>query len=51
MCEKCQAIDERIKHYLAISKRVTDQRTLDGIKSLVEEMEAHKKALHPEPSE
>jgi hypothetical protein len=48
MCEKCQAIDERIKHYTALSTRVTDKQTLDGIKNLIEGLEAQKKALHPD---
>jgi hypothetical protein len=48
MCEKCKAIDERIRHYLTLSSQVTDQQILDGIKRLIEEMEAQKKALHPE---
>jgi hypothetical protein len=48
MCEKCQAIDERIRHYQTPATLVTDQQTLDGIERLIEELEARKKALHPE---
>ena len=48
MCEKCDALDERIRKYQAMAARVLDQQTLDGIKHLVQEMEAQKKALHPD---
>ena len=48
MCEKCVAIDGKIEHYRNLSSLITDQRTLEGIKHLIAQMEAEKQALHPE---
>ena len=48
MCEKCVEIDGKIEHYRNLSSLVTDQQALDGIKLLVAQMEAEKRALHPE---
>jgi hypothetical protein len=48
MCEKCAELDSKIEHYQRMASRITDQRTLDGIKKLVEQMKAQKAALHPE---
>ena len=48
MCQKCNAIDGEIAHYLTIAGRISDQRTLDGINELITEMmQARKAALHP----
>jgi hypothetical protein len=51
MCNKCAELDERIRHYRGIASRITDQRTIDGIKRLIADMEAKKKVLHPEQPE
>jgi hypothetical protein len=48
MCDKCKPLDDRLARYRALGKRVTDQQTLEGIKRLIEDMEAQKKVLHPE---
>jgi hypothetical protein len=48
MCEQCVEIDKKIEHYRVIASRVTDQLVLDGIKELIERMQAQKSALHPE---
>jgi len=48
MCEKCIPIDGKLASYRALSGRISDQQTLDGIKRLIEKLEAQKKALHPE---
>jgi hypothetical protein len=48
MCEKCVELDGKIEHYEEMSARITDQRTLDGIKGLIKRMRAEKAALHPE---
>jgi hypothetical protein len=47
MCEKCKTLDDRIARYRALVQRVTDQQTLEGIKRLIEDMEAQKRTLHP----
>jgi hypothetical protein len=48
MCEKCVEIDHKIEQYARIARSVTDQLTLDRIKSAVVEMTAKKVALHPQ---
>jgi hypothetical protein len=48
MCEKCAEIDKKIEHYKNLSFLITDQRTLDGIKQLIGQLEAEKAAMHPE---
>jgi len=48
MCEKCVEFDEKIEDYRRLSSRITDQATLNGIKELIERMQAQKAALHPE---
>ena len=47
MREKCDEIDRKIEHYRFMATRVTDQPVLDGIKHLIERMQAQKVALHP----
>jgi hypothetical protein len=51
MCEKCVELDVKIEHYRSLSSRITDQPTLDGIKKLIEQMQAQKASLHPEQSQ
>jgi FAD/FMN-containing dehydrogenase len=51
MCEKCVELDGKIEHYQRLFSRITDQLTLDGIKKLIEQMQAQKAALHPEQSQ
>jgi hypothetical protein len=48
MCERCREIDKKIEHYHILTSRLTDQRTLDGIKELIERAKVQKAALHPE---
>jgi hypothetical protein len=48
MCEQCVEIDKKIDHYRVMASRITDQPLLDGIKELIERMQAQKLALHPE---
>jgi hypothetical protein len=48
MCEQCVEIDKKIEHYRSVASRITDQQTIDGIKGLIERMQAQKLALHPE---
>jgi hypothetical protein len=49
MCEKCSEIDNKICHYRDIASRVVDLQTLDGIESLVAELEQQKLAFRCEP--
>jgi hypothetical protein len=51
MCDKCVELDGKIEHYQRLSSTITDQRTLDGIKELIERMKAQKAALHLEQKE
>ncbi len=48
MCEKCAEIDKKIDHYKNLSFLIADKQAVDGIKQLIEQMEAEKAALHPE---
>ena len=48
MCEKCVELDSKIEHYQRMAFRITDQAMLDGIKQLIERMQAEKAAFHPE---
>jgi hypothetical protein len=50
MCEKCAELDSKIEHYRFMASRITDQAMHDGIKELIEQMQAQKVALHPEQS-
>jgi beta-phosphoglucomutase-like phosphatase (HAD superfamily) len=47
-CEQCVESDKKIDHYRQMASRMTDQPLLDGIKELVERMQAQKVALHLE---
>ncbi|MEA3159449.1 MAG: hypothetical protein QOD95_997 [Gammaproteobacteria bacterium] len=47
MCEKCVELDGKIEHYRVLASCTTDQPILDGIKELIEQMQAQKVALHP----
>jgi hypothetical protein len=51
MCERCVELDKKIEHYRVMASRITDQPVLDGIKHLVERMQAQKVALHTERAE
>jgi hypothetical protein len=48
MCDQCFEIDKKIDHYRTLASLITDQLMLDGIKQLIERMQAQKAALHPE---
>jgi hypothetical protein len=48
MCEKCAELDSKIEHYRFLASRITDRPMLEGIKELIERMQAQKAALHPE---
>jgi hypothetical protein len=51
MCDKCIELDAKIENYQRLSSTITDQRTHDGIKELIERMQAQKAALHPPQTE
>jgi hypothetical protein len=51
MCDKCVELDGKIEHYQRLSSTITDPRTLDGIKELIERLKAQKAVLHPEQTE
>jgi hypothetical protein len=51
MCEKCVELDSKIEHYRLLASRITDEPILDGIKDLIERMQAQKVALHAEQAE
>ena len=51
MCDKCVELDRKIEHYRLLASRVTDQPTIDGIKKLIERMQAQKLAASSRASE
>ena len=48
MCEKCKAIEDQTARYRRLAAQVSDSQTLEGIAQLIAELEAQKRALHPE---
>ncbi|WP_426615243.1 hypothetical protein [Bradyrhizobium sp. McL0616] len=48
MCEKCKPIEDRIAHYQMLRTLISDRQTLDGIASLIAELEEQKRKLHPD---
>ena len=44
---RCVELDGKIEHFQRLASRITDQATLDGIRELIERMNAEKAALHP----
>jgi len=51
MCEKCVELDSKIEHYRLLASLITDEPILDGIKHLIERIQAQKVALHQEQAE
>jgi hypothetical protein len=51
VCAQCIEIDKEIEHFRFMASRITDQQLLDGIKTLIERMQAQKVALHPEQTD
>jgi hypothetical protein len=48
MCDKCAELDEKIEHYRGLMPRITDPQTTEGLRKLIDDMQAQKAALHPE---
>ncbi len=48
MCERCDELDGKIDNYQRLSRMIDDKAVLDGIKQIIEQMNAEKAALHPE---
>jgi len=48
MCDKCAELDEKIEHYRGLRPRITDPQTTEGLRKLIDDMQAQKAALHPE---
>jgi hypothetical protein len=48
MCDKCEQLDKKIEHYQKLLWGISDQLTVDRIKSLIADLRAQKAALHPE---
>ena len=51
MCDRCVELDSKIEHYQRLRSGITDQATLDGIRELIERMEAQKAALHSDQTQ
>jgi hypothetical protein len=49
MCDKCIELDRKINRYRQITERVLDPLLAEGVGKLIEQVEAEKAALHPEP--
>jgi hypothetical protein len=50
MCEKCVTIDKKTEHYERLCLSISDQLTIERIKTLIAEMKAEKAGFHPESS-
>jgi hypothetical protein len=48
MCDKCAPLDKKIEHYQKLFLGIDDHATIDGIKSLIADLQAQKAVLHPE---
>jgi hypothetical protein len=48
MCEKCVELDDTIDRFERLSRMITDEQTLRGLKQAIGRMEAEKAALHLE---
>jgi hypothetical protein len=48
MCDKCDELDKKIEHYRRLTRQITDQQFNERAIELIAELEANKKALHPE---
>jgi hypothetical protein len=46
MCDKCDELDKKIEHYRSISERITDEKTIEGLKALIEACLAQRATLH-----
>lgn len=48
MCWQCDQLDKIILYYRALSSRVTDPQSRDGLALLIERLGAEKNSYHPE---
>jgi hypothetical protein len=48
MCWKCQDIDQAIAHCRVLSARLADELAQARLNRVIEQLEAEKKALHPD---
>jgi hypothetical protein len=46
MCDKCDELDKKMERYRIISARITDEKTIEGLKALIEACLAQRAALH-----
>jgi hypothetical protein len=51
MCDECTEIDKKIVHYRKLTLGISDPATVETIKGLIAELEARKRALHPDKQE
>jgi hypothetical protein len=51
MCEACKELDAKIEHYLRLATMIRDEKTIDGLNKLVEELRQKRAALHPEQAQ
>jgi hypothetical protein len=48
MCEKCVTIERKIEHYERLCSSISDQLTVERVKTLVVEMKAQRAKFHSE---
>jgi hypothetical protein len=48
MCDKCVELDRKIEHCRRLASSASDQKIIDQIEALVEQLLAVKASLHPE---
>jgi hypothetical protein len=49
MCDQCERIDEKLTRYRFMMRWLNDERAQKGLAELIEQNEAKKRQLHPEP--
>ena len=47
MCEKCEELDRKIRHYRRFTTYALDSLTMDRIRRLVEDLQQMRASMHP----
>jgi hypothetical protein len=51
MCDRCAPYEEKIIRYRFMARWINDERAQRGLSELIEQNEAKKRELHPEPKD
>jgi hypothetical protein len=50
MCERCDEIDSKIRHYRKLRNGINDAHTVDTLSAFIADLESEKATLHQTPS-